>query len=225
MSISPLTATLNATAGAARGNVLLKAILGLSAMLLVLGPPTARLSRAQPNTICYGYFALCAATTCTPQPGKTITVKVASGGTAVFPEADCQCPIFYGPAFADTTGGNMQGSCEPPGPGQIWSEFSPQPEIPQELNNWAQSGPKAAAPVQICPARLNQGTQLANCFSFLCDSETFINGAPVATCHCPLGESQSGQPVAARTTFTTQAGQGDRQFCFEHPVSSIPPQP
>lgn len=112
---------------------------------------------------------------------KKITVNVASGGTAVFPEADCTRPIFYGPAFADTTGGNRRGSCEPPKPGQIWSEFSPHPEIPRELNNWAQSGPEAAAPEQICPASLNQGTQLANCFSFLCDSETFINGVPVAT--------------------------------------------
>ena len=220
----PLTATRNAVATAARGNALSKTIFGLSAMLVVLGPPMARPSGAQPNAICYGYFALCAASTCTPT-GTQITVKVASGGTAVFPEADCTCPIFYGVSLANLAGGNMQGSCNPPGPGQIWSEFSPQLEIPQELNNWAQSGPEAVAPVQICPASLHQGTQLANCFSFLCDSETFINGVPVATCHCPLGESQSGQPVAARTTFTTQAGQGDPQFCFEHPVSSIPPQP
>ena len=224
MSISRLLATLKVSAGAACGNALLKAILGLSAMLLVLGPPTARPGGAQPNTICTGYFALCAASTCTPT-GKKITVKVASGGTAQFPEADCQCPIFCGPAFADTTGGNMQGSCEPPAPGQIWSEFSPQPEIPQESNNWAQSGPKAAAPAQLCPASLNQGKQLANCFSFLCDSETYINGVPVATCHCPLGESMSGTAVPAHTTFTTQAGQGDPQFCREHPVSAIPPQP
>src|SRR5438045_165800 len=107
MSISRLLAPLKVSAGAACGNALLKAILGLSAMLLVLGPPTARPGRTQANTVCLGYFALCAALTCTPQPGKKITVKVASGGTAQFPEADCQCPIFYGPAFADTTGGNM----------------------------------------------------------------------------------------------------------------------
>jgi hypothetical protein len=57
-----------------------------------------------------------------------------------FPEADCTYPIFYGVSLANLAGGNMQGSCNPPGPGQIWSEFSPQPEIPQAINDWVQSG-------------------------------------------------------------------------------------
>jgi hypothetical protein len=31
------------------------------------------------------------------------------------------------------SGGNMQGSCEPPGPGQIWSAYQLRPDIPQAL--------------------------------------------------------------------------------------------
>jgi hypothetical protein len=119
----------------------------------------------------------------------------------------------------------MQVSCNPPGPGQIWSEFSPQPEIPQAINDWVQSGQGPQRRGKFCPANFNQGSQLANCFSFACDSETYINGVPVATCHCPLGESFAGTQVSAHTRFSTQAGQGDQQFCFQRPVSSMPLQP
>jgi hypothetical protein len=49
-------------------------------------------------------FALCAASTCTPT-GKQITVRTATGGTAVFPEADCTCPILFGESFANRNAG------------------------------------------------------------------------------------------------------------------------
>jgi len=94
-------------------------------------------------------------------------------------------------------GGNMQGSCEPPGPGQLWSLYFPREEIPQEINNWVPTGPEARAPLQVCPKVLNAGKQTVNCFSFACDQETDINGVPVATCHCPMGESFAGTPLAA----------------------------
>jgi hypothetical protein len=58
-----------------------------------------------------------------------------------------------------------------------------------------------------------------NCFSFACDTERFINGVPVATCHCALGESPAGQPVRPQTAFLSQAGQGNRDFCHKHPCS------
>lgn len=146
-------------------------------------------------------------------------MKVIGGGTALFPQVDCTCPVFYGSAIADVTGGNMEGSCLPPGSGKIWSLYSPQPEIPQAMNNWIQSGPKAAALPQICSKDLNLGTKIANCFSFTCDSLTYIRGVPVATCHCPMGESLDGKPVPAKTAFFTQAGQGDAAFCAKHPIS------
>ena len=216
---------------AVSGNTFSKVVFGLTAVLLVIAPPTARPGGAQEFydfQFCRGYFALCAASTCTPT-GKQITVRTATGGTATFPEADCTCPVLLGPSIANLAGGNMQGSCEPPAdqPGTIWSTFQPRPNIPQALTNWVPTPPEAAAPPLFCPKSPPLGNQSVNCFSFLCDSLTYIPGTnvPVATCHCPIGESLAGTPVAPATAFLTQAGQGDPAYCAMHPVSgplSIP---
>jgi hypothetical protein len=123
---------------AVSGNTFSKVVFGLTAVLLVFAPPTARpggAAEAIPDSrFCQGYFALCAASTCTPT-GKKITVRTATGGTATFPEADCTCPVLLGPSIANLAGGNMQGSCEPPGPDTIWSTYQPRPNIPQALTN------------------------------------------------------------------------------------------
>ncbi len=206
---------------AANGDTLAKARFGLSALLLVLAPAAAEAGDAAGGhdyRLCGGYYALCSASTCKPT-GKHIRVNVTGGGTATFPEVACTCPIFSGVARADVTGGNMQGSCESPGPGQIWSLYFPKANIPQEINNWVPTGPGAKAPPQVCPKNLDAGNGISNCFSFACNSETYINGVPVATCHCPMGESFAGTPIPPRTAFATQVGQGDQQFCFRHPVS------
>jgi hypothetical protein len=188
------------------------------------GPPRSAAAEAGHDfQICKGRYALCAASTCKPT-GKFISVNVIAGGTASFPEYDCTCPILDGPAIGDLNGGNMQGSCEPP-PDQIWSLFAPRASIPQAINNWVRFGPGASAPPQICPASLNLGDQLVNCFSFACDYASPINGVPVATCHCPLGESLEGTSVPADTAFATQAGQGDQAFCSQFPVSGPLPAP
>jgi hypothetical protein len=172
---------------------------------------------------CNSYFALCAASTCRPT-GRKIKVNVTGGGTASFPEADCTCPIFSGPGIADLSGGNMQGSCEPPiardGSVGIWSYYAAHSHIAQKITGWIPTGPKAEAPPQICSANLNLGNTLANCFSFACDHQTYTDtGVPIATCHCPIGESLDGTPVAPHTAFVTQAGQGDPKYCAAHPVS------
>ena len=201
---------------AVRGNTFSKIALGLAAVLLLFAPPTARFGGAAEVydfQICHGYFALCAASTCTPT-GKQITVRTATGGTATFPEADCTCPVVLGPSIANLAGGNMQGSCEPPRPDTIWSTYQPRPNIPQ-APDWV----PAPAPPLFCPKRLGLGNQLVNCFSFLCDTQTYINNAPVVTCHCPIGESLAGTAVPPHTAFLTQAGQGDEEFCAMHPVS------
>jgi hypothetical protein len=213
---------------AVSGKTSSKVVFGLAAVLLVFAPPTARPGAAQgiDFQFCNGYFALCAASTCTPT-GKQITVNVATGGTATFPEADCTCPVILGPSVANLAGGNMQGSCEPPGPGQIWSSFQLRPDIPQALTNWVPTLPEAAAVVQVCPASLNLGNQYAQCFSFSCDSETYINNVPVVTCHCAIGATLTGTRAASQSSFVIEAGQGDPAFCAEHPVSNvitIPPQ-
>ena len=113
----------------------------------------------------------------------------------------------------------MQGSCEPPGPDAIGSTFQPRPNIPQALTNWVPTPPQAAAPPLLCPKSLDLGSQSVNCFSFLCDSQTYINNVPVVTCHCPIGESLAGTPVPPQTSFLTQAGQGNQAYCDMYPVS------
>jgi len=206
---------------AVHGNPLAKVVFAVAAILLAFAPPTVRAEGAAESydfQICRGYFALCAASTCTPT-GMQITVKTATGGTATFPEADCTCPVLLGPSIANLAGGNMQGSCEPPEPGKIWSTYQPRPNIPQALTNWVPTLPEAAAPPLFCPKRLGRGNQLVNCFSFLCDSQTYINNVPVVTCHCPIGESLAGTPVPPHTAFLTQAGQGDQAACAMYPVS------
>jgi hypothetical protein len=206
----------------ASGNAFSKVVLGLAAVLLLFAPPTARAQAIPDFEFCGGYFALCAASTCTAT-GKQIAVNKPDGTTANFPEADCTCPVIYGPSVANLSGGNMKGSCEPPGPGQIWSTFQPRPDIPQALTGWVPTLPEAAAPPQICPASLNQGNQYAQCFSFSCDTETWIDNypVPVVTCHCAIGATLLGTPAPPNTSFPTQAGQRDQTICHMHPVSNV----
>ena len=203
------------------------AALGLGAMLLICSTTDLAAQTAAELAptgvehefkICHGYFALCSASICTPTD-KKIRVNVSGDGHKLFPEADCTCPIFSGEAIADVVGGNMKGSCEPPSPDQLWSIYSVRSHIPQEINGWVPTGPKAAAPPLFCSKNLNLGTQTINCFSFACDALSYINGVPVATCHCAMGESTSGTPVMPHTAFVSQAGQGDPAFCAKPIVS------
>jgi hypothetical protein len=206
-----------------RGDARSKVVFGgLAAVFSLFAPPTVKSAAAEEVydfQVCHGYFALCPASTCTPT-GGLITVRTATGGTARFPAADCTCPVIYGPSIANLAGGNMQGSCTPPAD-HIWSTYQPRSNIPQALTNWVPTPPEAAAPPLFCPKSLGFGSGLVNCFSFLCESEHYINNVPVVTCHCPVGESLAGTPVAPRTAFLTQAGRGDQAYCGPgtHPVS------
>lgn len=191
-------------------------VLALVAMPIAVGLPVVG-QAAQDLETCSGSYALCAASTC-QATGSSITVNVESGGTASFPEYNCTCPVLSGSAIADLNGGNMQGSCDAPA-GKIWSLYSPQSQIPQATTGWATTSPQDDATILACPASLNLGNQLVNCFSFSCDPAGQLNGVPVATCHCPLGEALNGTPVAPNTAFATQAGQGNEAFCAMHPVS------
>jgi hypothetical protein len=199
-------------------------LVGLGVGLLALMPAArpAMAASGHEFAYCSGYFALCAASTCKPT-GRRIKVNVTGGGTAYFPEANCTCPIFSGQGITDLAGGNMQGSCKPPvaadGSVGIWSYYAAHSHIAQELTNWVAAGPKALAPPMFCSKHLNLAATSVNCFAFACDSQTYINGVPVATCHCPIGESFDGTPVPPHTTFFTQAGQQDQQYCAAHPVS------
>ena len=144
-------------------------------------------------------------------------------GTASFPEASCLCPLVNGPALADVTGGNMQGSCAPPGKGQVWSLYEPKSNLPQQVNNWSRKPAETAVSFQLCSAGLGVGNTFANCFSFACtinkDSKS-TNGVKTATCFCPLGENPDGSAVPADTAVITPAGQCNSDVCAEDPVGA-----
>src|SRR5215831_14148478 len=142
------------------GFVLLLTVLCLSADTIVLAQAITDFR------FCPGRYALCAASICTPT-GNTIKVN---GSNQKFTEADCLCPVFTGFGIADVKAGTMQGSCAAPTQGGIWSLYSVQPEIPQEINGWVTTSPQADAPPMECPKDLNLGTEQVNCFSFACDS-------------------------------------------------------
>jgi len=173
---------------------------------------------------CFGYYALCDASTCTPIDMETVTVNVINkdtpNTTAEFPDADCTCPILYGQATADVNGGQMSGTCAPPAPDQVWTIWSNAKFVPQAKNGWAQSRHLARIKKQICKADLGLGDQSVNCFGFKCDSLTFINSVAVVTCHCALGEDFSGRAVPAYTAFWTNAGQADPAFCSKNPAAT-----
>jgi hypothetical protein len=173
--------------------------------------------------VCTGQYALCAAAICTPVPSGTIDVNTATGPVS-FPEASCTCPVYYGPAIADPNGGNMQGSCAPPGRNQIWSLYWPKSNMPQQINNWSLRPSKTEAPFQLCSSTENVGDTFANCFSFACtlDAQRH-NGVKTATCLCPLGEDPNGSAVPAATAVVTPAGQCDSDVCAEHPVGAAFP--
>lgn len=173
--------------------------------------------------VCHGAYALCAASTCTPT-GGTIDVHVSGGGTASFPEAACTCPVFNGPAIADVTGGNMEGSCAPPGKGQVWSLYWPKVNIPQAVNGWSRKPANTEVEFQLCSSEDNVGATFANCFSFACTlDKKRKNGVKTATCFCPLGENPDGSPVSADTAVFTPAGQCNPDACDQHPVGAAYP--
>tara|TARA_B110000503_G_C7159487_1_gene418947 strand:+ start:357 stop:899 length:543 start_codon:yes stop_codon:yes gene_type:complete len=159
-------------------------------------------------TTCNGEFALCAASTCQPT-GKMITVN---GGLS-YPEVVCKCPILNGKAIADPAIGNMKGSCAPTDKDHVWSLFAPQLNYPQEASNWSKLKKNMKVTVQKCDGSLNQGANASNCFSFNCKKGP--NG--IADCKCPMAQ------MAVNTTFLTEAGQGNPEACYQHPVSAPAP--
>lgn len=155
-------------------------------------------------TVCKGDFALCAASTCKPT-GKTIT---GNNGTA-YPEVVCRCPILNGDAIADTSAGNMKGTCDATDKNHVWSLFAPKLHYPQEASHFSHLPKKTKAVFQVCAASLNLGDKSSNCFSWNCVREK--NG--IAVCSCPTGQ------VPAATAFATEAGQGNPEACAQYPVS------
>ncbi len=187
----------------------------LLAMLLI-GSQSMADSFQHDFELCVGEFALCAASTCTPD-GKTIVVNGPNDTKVAFPEAQCTCPIFTGAAIADLNGGTMTGSCLPPSSNEVWSLYSPEGQIPQAMNDWKKGPKNAAALPYVCPP--GNGDQFANCFGFPCVRAGRVKATELATCDCALGESLEGTPVSADTAFYTEAGQCQDSICSQHPAA------
>jgi hypothetical protein len=170
----------------------------LLALLVLVGSAHAEV------TTCNGDFALCAASTCKPT-GKMITTNTGDS----YPEVVCRCPILNGIAIADPTMGNMKGSCTPTDDKHVWSLFAPRMHYPQEASGFSKKPKDMKVTVQSCAASLMQGANASNCFSFNC--ERGPNG--IAVCKCPMGQ------VPAETAFIIEAGQGNPEACYQHPVS------
>jgi hypothetical protein len=181
----------------------MKRLLTTLAFLMLSTPVLAQLSTSGITT-CNGDYALCAASTCKPT-GKMIT-----GNNGVpYPEVECKCPILNGVAIADTSAGNMQGTCAATDSKHVWSLFAPKLFYPQEANNFSTLHCKQKATVQKCDASLNLGAQSSNCVSWNC-----VRGADgIAVCSCPTGQ------VPPATSFLTEAGQGNPDACAQYPVS------
>lgn len=173
-------------------------------LLVVLALVMFGNAQAGEITTCNGEYALCAASTCKPT-GKTIT---GNNGVA-YPEVQCRCPILNGRAIADTSAGNMAGSCTATDSQHVWSLFAPKLYYPQEANNFSKNPKNQKAVIQACSASLGLGAQSSNCFSWNCVKGK--NG--IAVCSCPTGQ------VPADTAFLTEAGQGDPAACSQYPVS------
>ena len=84
----------------------MKKLLTILAFLMLSTSVFAEPAKLEGITTCTGEYALCAASTCKPT-GKMIT---GNNGVA-YPEVECRCPILNGTAIADTSAGNMKGSC------------------------------------------------------------------------------------------------------------------
>jgi len=170
----------------------------LAAGLVAMSAP----AHARNYKICHQEFALCAASPAT-LTGKKITVNVEGGGTAQFAEAVAVCPVLHGPAIADVAGGNMKGSCDQPGPGQVWSLFQYRDKFPQ-APDWSRNDPSTIRTFVTSP-----GNGLSNMFSFACTLEPKrVNGVRLAKCYGPVHESVAGKPVPDGTTVVTQAPVG-----------------
>jgi len=164
--------------------------------LVLLGALLPAFALAESFKMCTGEFALCAASGAT-LTGKTITVN---GNT--FPEVVAVCPVLRGPAIADVTGGNMQGSCNPPGKNQVWSLYQVRKHIPQ-APDWQHD---TIAPYRIFVT--SQTAPMSNLFSFSCTKSAVVNGQQLANCYGPSNENLGGEAVPVGTSIITQAPVG-----------------
>jgi len=155
---------------------------------------------AEPLHVCKNIdYALCAASPTTPT-GRTMKVN---GKT--FKEGMAVCPILHGDAVANLS--LMNGSCDVPGPGKIWSLFG----IPAQTS-YPQQPTWAVAPAQFRSFTIGTTptTGMSNMWSFPCEIQAQkVNGVKLASCYGPIMESPwTNNHVKPGQIGFTQAAEG-----------------
>ena len=147
--------------------------------------------------LCHGAYALCAASPTQPT-GGTIYVN----GVA-FAEGVSVCPVLHGISIANLA--LMNGSCEAPKKGMVWSLFSPVTSYPQ-----APSWDVVPAVIRTFVTTTEAGGGMSNMWSFPCVVRPKkTNGVTLGDCKGPMNESPwTATLIPAGTTVGTAAPAG-----------------
>jgi hypothetical protein len=147
--------------------------------------------------LCHGQYALCAASSTEPT-GNTVVVNGIS-----FPEGRSVCPVLGGISIGNLS--LMNGSCEVPGKGKVWSLFSNAKSYPQ-APDWK----VVTATYRIFTTTAETGGGMSNMWSFPCTVRPKkVNGATLADCTGPMNESPwigTAIPVGTRVGTGAPAG-------------------
>jgi len=146
--------------------------------------------------ICYGEYALCAASA-TNRTGNKITVNGVQ-----FDEGVAVCPVLNGASIANLS--LMNNSCKA-AEGKVWSLFSNVTSYPQ-APTWA----VAPAVVRSFATTDTSAGGMSNMWSFECTKrKQKVNGVKLADCYGPINESPwTGTHVPPGSIAFTQAAEG-----------------
>jgi hypothetical protein len=147
--------------------------------------------------LCHGQYALCAASSTEPT-GNTVVVN-----GITFPEGKSVCPVLGGISIGNLS--LMNGSCEVPGKGKVWSLFSNVKSYPQ-APDWK----VVTATYRIFTTTAEAGGGMSNMWSFPCTVRPKkVNGATLADCTGPMNESPwTGTAIPVGTRVGTGAPAG-----------------
>lgn len=164
-------------------------------LIALLLPMSALADNSIKLALCHGQYALCAASSTEPT-GNTVMVN----GIA-FPEGRSVCPVLNGISIGNLS--LMNGSCEAPAKGKVWSLFSNAKSYPQ-APDWK----VVTATFRIFTTTAEAG--MSNMWSFPCTVRAKkVNGATLADCTGPMNESPwTGTAIPVGTNVGTAAPVG-----------------
>jgi hypothetical protein len=166
-------------------------------LALALFIPVAHAENSIKLGMCHGAYALCAASATEPT-GNTIYVN----GVA-FAEGTAVCPVLHGISIANLA--LMNGSCEAPSKGVVWSLFSTIKSYPQ-APSWA----IAPAVIRTFVTTAEAGGGMSNMWSFpSAVRPNRVNGVTLSDCKGPMNESPwTGTLIPVGTMIGTAAAVG-----------------